>query len=687
MNKITKAFKLIKAYGLSSLCFRVKYAMLSISGMLRRRFHVFDWSDRPLQYWMRKDIDLPDSNYLQWRREHAPTFFFKPNQIHSFKLPDPDGIIAKADLILSGRFEYFFKINQKFSGGSSWHSNPFTGERVAPEKHWTQISDFGQGDIKFIWEPSRFAWAYPLVRAYAVTHDEKYPEFFWKTLENWLISNKPNRGVNFKCGQECAIRSMAICFAVYAFQDSPQTTSDRYARAASSLAVHAERIEKNISYACYQRNNHAISEANGLYTIGTLFPEFNDSGSWRKKGKQVLEDCAADQIFADGSYIQHSMNYHRVMLQNYLWAIRLAHLNGDDFSTELKADVEKAYNFVYQLQDDSGRVPNYGANDGALILPLNNCDYLDYRPLLNATHYLFNKKRLYDPELCNEDITWLFGNDALESDIDRLPKVSSSFDAGGYYTIRSNDSWAMTRCHTFNTRPGHADMLHVDMWCKGLNILRDAGTYKYNCKSLWQEYFKSTSAHNTVAVNKQSQMAKLSRFMWSDWTRSKVLKFEVGQQLDTQIFQGEHYGYCRDGNDVIHRRSIISKENFWVVVDDIFGSGEHDIDLNWNLFPAVWKRQDDVFSFEKDNNLYSITILADVESKISLLNGDETAPAGWESLYYGDKSALPALLVRTKSCLPVKFVTVVSLGHKIDSCMLSGDNLTINSDVCVSLNV
>ena len=45
-------------------------------------------------------------------------------------------------------------------------------------KHWSQISDDSATDIKFIWEPNRFAFVYTLVRAYAVTPDEKYPQAF-----------------------------------------------------------------------------------------------------------------------------------------------------------------------------------------------------------------------------------------------------------------------------------------------------------------------------------------------------------------------------------------------------------------------------------------------------------------------------------------------------------------------------
>ena len=48
------------------------------------------------------------------------------------------------------------------------------------------------------------------------------------------------------------------------------------------------------------------------------------------------------------------------------------------------------------MQDPvSGRVPNYGSNDGALLFPLSACDYLDYRPALNALSVVLDAKPLY----------------------------------------------------------------------------------------------------------------------------------------------------------------------------------------------------------------------------------------------------------------------------------------------------
>ena len=103
------------------------------------------------------------------------------------------------------------------------------------------------------------------------------------------------------------------------------------------------------------------------------------------------------------------------MLQDYIWVLRLAELNNVEISGTLREKVKKAVDFIYQMQNESGRVPNYGANDGALIISLNNCDYLDYRPVIQACCYLFDKIKIYPNGPWDEDLIWFFGHEALKT--------------------------------------------------------------------------------------------------------------------------------------------------------------------------------------------------------------------------------------------------------------------------------
>ncbi len=140
------------------------------------------------------------------------------------------------------------------------------------QKHWSEISDADDADIKFVWEASRFGMVYTLVRAYVSTRDEKYAEAFWRLIQSWAESNLPNSGPNWMDGQEAALRLMAWTFGFYAFMESPSTTAERVAQFVVMVAAHAERIYQNIDYGISTHSNHTISEAFGLWLVGMLFP-------------------------------------------------------------------------------------------------------------------------------------------------------------------------------------------------------------------------------------------------------------------------------------------------------------------------------------------------------------------------------------------------------------------------------
>ncbi len=213
-----------------------------------------------------------------------------------------------------------------------------------------------------------------------------------------------------------------------------------------------------------QGNNHALSEAAGLYTIGLLFGEFNCARQWLDYGIKALTAEIAWQVYDDGSYVQHSTNYHRVMMDDLIWAIRLGEISGRPLPQIVYDRFARAAEWLGEMVDPAtGRVANYGANDGALVLPLSCCDYLDYRPIAQAAHYLLHRRRRFKGGPWDEKMLWLFGGESLESPASP-PAVGKSFEApeGGYYVLRGAKSRVMTRCHTYRNRPSQADMLKLD---------------------------------------------------------------------------------------------------------------------------------------------------------------------------------------------------------------------------------
>ena len=726
---LIQALRVVRELGPGWALYRLLYALQRRSGWLAYRMPAYAWEDRPLRTWLHLDVPAQPDAYAAWREEHGGRFFPSTGLRAEALKAEGSGLrfddvararwtealreiqgagqrdlLDEAEAVLAGRWRYFAhrevpvglrpeacpersRRAQPEGFPPDWSRNPLNGVVVPSTRHWSRISDFGHGDIKLVWEASRFAVAYTLVRAYWVSGDERYPAAFWTLIEDWRRANPPQRGPNWKSGQEAAFRIMAWCFALYGFAGSPHTTPERLAMLAEMIAAHANRIEGNIAYARSQKSNHAISEAVGLWMVGLLFPEFGRAERWRELGRRVLEEEAQRQIYPDGSYVQHSTNYHRLMLHDYLWAIRLGELNGYPLSDGLQERVCRAVGFLYQLQDEkTGQVPCYGANDGALILPLNICDYQGYRPVLAAGHYLCHGERLYPLGPWDEDLLWLFGPEALQAPVKARVRTSLTALTGGYFTLRGEDGFGFVRCATYRDRPGQADMLHFDLWWRGINVACDAGTYSYNGPLPWNNGLAATEVHNTMTVDGLDQMERGPHFLWFGWTKSQV-RFQARSDRGwLEYFEGEHYGYRRLPQSVTHRRAVVRVgDNVWLVVDDMLGEGVHRFRLHW-LLPDLEHDLDEgtqclVLHTEQGDYGVWLSYHGGGSTRISLVRGaDKGTTRGWRSPYYSVRVPALSLALESTCPTPCRYVTFFAPVAETSVRIQPANRVTIRND-------
>ncbi len=574
-----------------------------------------------------------------------------------------DRIIAVANAYSKGEFLFYTNETHSLGIPLNWLFSPFTKSQHNAQVHWSDYPTFSEthGDIKDVWEPSRFACAFWLSRAYALTSEDKYAETFWNFFESWCKQNPPNSGPNWKCGQEIALRSLAWCFALFAFWKSPATSSQRVTDLVKLLAIQADRILANIDYAISQKNNHGISEATGLFTIGILFPELSNARKWLRTGKRILEKEIDRQVYEDGCYIQQSMNYHRVLLHDCIWAIRLAQLNKQPLAEKALAKISKAADFAfYMMEPETGRVPNYGANDGAIAVPLNSCDYNDFRPVVQTAKLLLDNKRALPDGDWNEDITWLLGSFKLPEKPLPSPRVSKEFPVGGYYTLAGKNSWAMIRCHSYIDRVAHVDPMHFDLWENGTNLTRDCGSYRYYCPAEPDSsaYFKSIWAHNTIIMDNKSPVQSVSQFTVLPWPKAKLNNYRITNR--TLAWEGESTTYDHLIPGFVHNRHITCDRNRdnWKITDRINGNGVHDIELRWHLAPSarlISSEQNRVIVSIVPTWLIKVSSEKQVEAEIIISQNN----GGVESTHYAEKTPIVTLSVRLRSELPVTIVSLI----------------------------
>lgn len=568
--KLKYLLGIIQSRGVRNLSYRSWYMLQTKTGRLAKRFPT-----RPSYVKLPFLEEWKNSDYYIFNDRAS----LSSNKVQSVLLRE------KAEKILTGNLQYFSAEWHDLGKDWNWHVNPITGFEYDHHQHWTQINELNKksGDIKFVWEASRFCFLYDIVR-YDYHFDLDHSEFVVSKILDWIEKNPLNCGPNYKCSQEISLRVLNWLFALNFYKNSTFLTEDRWNTIIQSIYWQINHVYEIINFSRYTvRNNHAITETMTLFLMGLIFPTMPDAKKWRKNGKKWFEQEIKYQVANDGTFIQDSMNYHRVLIQLLTIAISISDKNGDKLSEDIYENAHKALNFLYQCQDEvSGWMPNYGSNDGALFFPLSNADYRDYRPQLDALHVLLTGRNLYNEQY--EDALWFGATVKRHHSMPPLKRKYGivRFEKSGYFLIREKDTLTFMRCGKWNGKQGCTDELHLDIWHNGENVLLDGGSYSYNTTPELVRYFSGTESHNTVMIGDNDQMMKGPRFVWM--FPPTILCADALETDHEYVISGQIVAFKHMGKNIAIKREIRKKKGVheWCVSDCVQNCPIEDARQLWH---------------------------------------------------------------------------------------------------------
>jgi hypothetical protein len=574
--------------------------------------------------------DAPDPTPPQILVSAPPTRWpFSPNTRRLVHEADRAVGLERADHALAGEYDAFRSVWRPLpANAEQWNSNMTTGYRYDPGAPWFRVPHFVSGsDIKDAWEPGRFSWVYDLVRGFLLTHDDRYARAFWTFLESFRAACSPFRGVQWACGQETAIRAVALLWAEAAFGEAPSTTPDRMGRLREVLWWSGLRIADALDYARSQRNNHGISECVGLIALGARFRSAaRAADGWFRLGGGLLERQIVDQFAPDGWYVQHSLTYLRVALDQVVIAERVLRSAGLGIGPPARDRIRAATGFLSSVIDsDTGDVPNHGANDGAFVLPLTTRQYRDFRPSLTAAAATFHVALPAEVNPDQEMLAWL--------DADPPPAAVSSrgrvaTGESGWVDVRLDGTRVFARAGRYRSRPSHVDALHLDVYVGGRRVAVDAGSYRY--VGPWARALAEERAHNTIAIEGKPMAVRGPRFLWLRWPRARIAS--VREESDAVIIDLVNESW-RDAG-IEHRRQCHVRPQAVTVLDEIVFPADAlgVVGVHWLL----------------DGDVDDVAIVADVPTRRDVHRGDDTTPYGWISDSYAAKRAGTSVRLTTE---------------------------------------
>jgi hypothetical protein len=442
----------------------------------------------------------------------------------------------------------FLHADASSGGGADWFG-PSAAWRDAPA---LAVPTAGPFDIRLLWEAGRLV-DLPSLAA-------RDPAAAEAMVRDFVRANPPFRGPHWACGQEASIRLVHL---LAAHEATGRTMLPGFR---ALVALHRTRIAATLDYAMAQDNNHAISEAAGLWAASLALGD----AAGAARGRALLERAVMRLFAPTGGFSQQSTRYHVVALEMAAFAERFSGAQGGQgLSEKSHARLAPGVDWLTRITDpESGRAWRVGPDDGSRFF---NAPPNDVRPTLRRAAAVLRPPPLPGrvpnpggvrnpaPQGGREQDSWL--------DAD-----------GGFAGLRQGDLRAFLRLPVHRFRPGQADALHLDLWHDSACLLGDGGTalYNFNADPAAPDLGR-TAAHNTIAFDDDDQMPRLSRFLYAAWLQPLELAAEPGRML----------GAYRDWKGRFHRREV-RLVGHAVTVEDRFDGGFTHATARFRLPDGAW---------------------------------------------------------------------------------------------------
>lgn len=506
-------------------------------------------------------------------------------------------ILCAADEVCGGRFPWFAyppaqlgfppRWNLDFVSGKSW---PMAASELL------QVVRHDGSDVKVPWDLSRLQFLPVLGKAWRVSGEERYRIAGQELLSDWIMKNPPGVGVNWTIAMEAALRAISICLFLDCFD--PQSGEEAWwGQVTTSLWQHLLFIEAHNEFSHFARGNHYLSNLVGLFCLSSFL---RGPGIERRKlsYQALLEREILVQVYEDGGGYEASTGYHLLNLQMFTIGFLLMKRQSIEPSSTFSTRLRGMYRFLATLTSRCGQVPHVGdCDDGRIELLVDDLDQMlapnpSDRHSLRVSGLLGIGEALFRESYGGHDADakWYPPVSALgrpnEKDIPsrRCVIFPDSGVAIGQHGPLQVMFLAMPNGIMGKGTHSHNDKLSVVVRLNGEELFSDSGTGCYTRDVEARNHFRSTSAHNTVQIDREEQnrfsKSPNSTFIIGD--DAHVTPIGTEESADSLTMGASHDGYSRLG--VSHTRIVkLGTGPLLTLNDCLAGSGRHDFELRFHL--------------------------------------------------------------------------------------------------------
>jgi len=539
----------------------------------------------------------------------------------------------------------------RVEGKVNWHEDYVSGivwplEIRAKSRKESQSQG---GDIKFVWELSRFHHGVTLGRAFALTGDERFARKFFSMFSDWRQANPPQVGPNWRCAMEVAIRAVNLLWAGSLLASSKAFNLIERESFVRSLLTHGVFIFHNLEYTERAvgrsvqpvNGNHYMADLAGLIYISCALHECRVTSDWRLFAQQEFFREIRLQVDDEGVHWEYSPGYHRLVLEMVLGCLILLESVGVAIPEDIRTRTVKMLEFIRHYRKPSGGVPLVRDLDSGRFCILGDEELSSHDHLLALGAIYFDKPDLY-PGKPFEDCFWYLGQRAIdwhgrrsrmvasttnvrqgqparssfalldEDDSGSVPSCGNSpdltaslpasvvhspgsrlYEQSGFCVMREQSHYLFAVCCPKGMRGycghTHNDFLSFELEAYGRPFLTDCGSYVYTQSAEWRNRFRSVASHNTVVVDgtEQNQFNSSDLFEIDSCVRPIIREWKSDSMRD--VLEAYYSLLLPDGSRVTHERRIVFAKDrgLWLIKDRVVGTGRHLVETRFHFAEGI----------------------------------------------------------------------------------------------------
>lgn len=468
--------------------------------------------------------------------------------------------------------------------------------------------------------------AYVLGPLYWFSHDERYAREFADEVTDFVLSYPaPEKYTSDAPGPWRQLTAAAPLNGTWLDAYNYFLPSESF-----TPQAHAVMLKGFVEKARFAvRNPNAVNrymiQLAGIYNVGAYFPELREAAALREFAVHAMECAVDDEFYPDSISKELCPGYHGGSRGAINRIIESAALMGYETPQKLFDGVKATYDVYPLLATPQWGLPRFGdtwsAGDIQKVFAAVEGRYDD--PVY--TWFATSRKQGTPPEFISTRMPW-----------------------AGFYVMRSGwepealylcmDAGPMGRDHW------HEDFNNFECYAYGESLISEVGIYSYT-QSKWNQYFRSSHAHNTVICDGYSQKRggtgpfEVDTPRENDWHSDEVFDLAWG------VYDGKWSAFDdyrgKNPTDLVatHRRDIcFVKNSYWIICDRLASAGEHLWSQLFHFMPdRTVVAPDDASAGTDDPGRANIRIIQVDPVRAQPISGrEEEPPQGWYSAEQGE---------------------------------------------------